>query len=72
MEGDKSYGMLVNCDRELILLVLADKAIKQGLLLLQTKRFIRKIIPLLSPSQTENSLNNNLLQALQDIFVAST
>ena len=68
VESQRGYAMLVRCDCELILLVLADKVVKPGLLFLQTKRVIRKIIPFLSPSQTGNSLNS--LQIAQKMMIA--
>ncbi|NMG06122.1 roadblock/LC7 domain-containing protein [Brasilonema sp. UFV-L1] len=47
VEGEKGYGVLVGCGAEAILLVLASHAVKQGLLFLEIKRAIAKIISLL-------------------------
>ena len=38
VEGDKGYGILTSCGEEAVLLVLANKAAKQGLLMLEIKR----------------------------------
>jgi predicted regulator of Ras-like GTPase activity (Roadblock/LC7/MglB family) len=38
VEGDKGYGILTSCGEEAVLLVLASKAAKQGLLMLEIKR----------------------------------
>ena len=38
VEGDKGYGILTSCGEEAVLLVLADKKAKQGLLMLEIKR----------------------------------
>jgi predicted regulator of Ras-like GTPase activity (Roadblock/LC7/MglB family) len=38
VEGDKGYGILTSCGDEAVLLVLASKAAKQGLLMLEIKR----------------------------------
>ena len=38
VEGDKGYGILTSCWEEAVLLVLASKAAKQGLLMLEIKR----------------------------------
>ena len=40
VEGDKGYGILVSCGEEAVLLVLASKAAKQGLLMLEIKRVV--------------------------------
>ena len=47
VEGEKGYSILVNCGTEAVLLVLANKAAKQGLLFLETKRLVSEIKPLL-------------------------
>ena len=36
--GDKGYGIVTSCGEEAVLLVLASKAAKQGLLMLEIKR----------------------------------
>jgi len=38
VEGEKGYGILTRCGEEAVLLVLASKAAKQGLLMLEIKR----------------------------------
>lgn len=38
VEGDKGYGILTSCGEEAVLLVLASKATKQGVLMLEIKR----------------------------------
>ncbi|MDJ0633836.1 MAG: roadblock/LC7 domain-containing protein [Xenococcaceae cyanobacterium MO_188.B29] len=47
VEGEKGYSILVSCGTEAVLLVLAGKAAKQGLLFLETKRLVAEIKPLL-------------------------
>ena len=47
VEGEKGYSILVSCGTEAVLLVLAGKATKQGLLFLETKRLVTEIKPLL-------------------------
>ena len=47
VEGEKGYSMLIGCGTEAVLLVLASKAAKQGLLFLETKRLVAEIKPLL-------------------------
>ena len=47
VEGEKGYSILVSCGTEAVLLVLANKAAKQGLLFLETKRLVTEIKPLL-------------------------
>lgn len=48
VEGEKGYGVLVGCNAEALLLVLASSAVKQGVLFLEIKRAIAKIAPLLA------------------------
>jgi len=43
VEGDKGYGILTSCGEEAVLLVLASKAAKQGLLMLEIKRVTEDI-----------------------------
>lgn len=38
VEGNKGYGILTNCGEDAVLLVLANEAAKQGLLMLEIKR----------------------------------
>lgn len=47
VEGEKGYGVLVGCSGDAVLLVLANSAVKQGLLFLEIKRAVAKIAPLL-------------------------
>lgn len=47
VEGEKGYSILVNCGKDAVLLVLAGKAVKQGLLFLEAKRLVAEIKPLL-------------------------
>jgi uncharacterized protein len=47
VEGEKGYGVLVNCGTDAVLLVLASSSVKQGLLFLEIKRAVSKISPLL-------------------------
>lgn len=47
VEGEKGYSILVNCGRDAVLLILAGKGVKQGLLFLEAKRLVAEIKPLL-------------------------
>lgn len=47
VEGEKGYSILVNCGRDAVLLILAGKEVKQGLLFLEAKRLVAEIKPLL-------------------------
>jgi uncharacterized protein len=46
VEGERGYGVLVNCSQEAILLVLASSAARQGVLFLEIKQAIAEIAPL--------------------------
>lgn len=48
IEGEKGYSILVGCGTEAVLLVLAGKATKQGLLFLEIRRLVAEIKPLLA------------------------
>ncbi|CAN1210209.1 Roadblock/LAMTOR2 domain-containing protein [Tumidithrix helvetica PCC 7403] len=48
VEGDKGYGILTSCGEEAVLLVLASKAAKQGVLMLEIKRVASEIKSALS------------------------
>lgn len=48
VEGEKGYGVLVNCGADAVLLVLASSSAKQGLLNLEIKRAVTAITPLVS------------------------
>ncbi|VEP13575.1 Diacylglyceryl transferase [Hyella patelloides LEGE 07179] len=47
VEGEKGYSVMVSCGRDAVLLVLASKETKQGLLFLEIKRLVRELMPLL-------------------------
>jgi len=40
IEGDRGYGVLTNCGTDAVLLVLAHKNVKQGILQLEIKRIV--------------------------------
>jgi hypothetical protein len=48
VEGEKGYSILVGCGNDAVLLILASKAAKQGLLFLEIKRLVTEITPLLA------------------------
>ena len=43
VEGDQGYGVLTNCGEDAVLLVLANQAAKQGLLMLEIKRLTEEL-----------------------------
>ena len=43
VEGEKGYGILTSCGEEAVLLVLANKSAKQGLLMLEIKRVVTEL-----------------------------
>lgn len=43
VEGDQGYGILTNCGDDAVLLILADKKAKQGVLMLEIKRAVSEI-----------------------------
>ena len=43
VEGDNGYGILIGCGEDAVLLVLASKSAKQGLLMLDIKRAVAEI-----------------------------
>lgn len=47
VEGDQGYGILTSCGDEAVFLVLANKAAKQGVLMLEIKRAIAELKPAL-------------------------
>jgi hypothetical protein len=47
IEGEKGYSVLVGCGPDAVLMVLASRAAKQGLLYLEIKRLVNEIKPLL-------------------------
>jgi uncharacterized protein len=48
VEGEKGYSILSNCGEDAVLLVLANKATKKGLVFLEIKRLVAEIKPLLA------------------------
>lgn len=47
VEGEKGYSVMVSCGEEAVLLVLAAKEAKQGLLFLEVKRVVKDIVAIL-------------------------
>lgn len=47
IEGEKGYGILLNLGEDVLLIVFAKKEAKQGLVLLNIKRLVSELIPLL-------------------------
>lgn len=47
VEGDEGYGVLTSCGADAVLLVLASKAVKQGVLWLEIKRAVEELQPAL-------------------------
>jgi uncharacterized protein len=43
VEGNTGYGVLTSCAEDAVLLVLASKAVKQGILMLEIKRVISEL-----------------------------
>ena len=48
VEGEKGYSVMVSCGEDAVLLVLASKDVKQGLLFLEIKRIVKDLAPLMS------------------------
>ncbi|WP_374939442.1 roadblock/LC7 domain-containing protein [Tolypothrix sp. FACHB-123] len=48
VEGEKGFGIVVSCGPDAVLLVLANAAVKQGLLFLEIKRAVAQIAPLMA------------------------
>jgi uncharacterized protein len=48
VEGEKGYGVLIGCDQDVVLLVLASKEAKQGILFLSIKRLVEELKSLIS------------------------
>ena len=48
IEGEKGYSVMVYCGEDAVLLVLAAKEAKQGLLFLEIKRIVKDLAPLMS------------------------
>lgn len=49
VEGDQGYGILTSCGKHAVLLVLASKAAKQGVLMLEIKRLLPDLKAALDP-----------------------
>jgi uncharacterized protein len=47
VEGDDGYGVLTSCGEDAVFLVLANKAVKQGVLWLEIKRALDDLKPIL-------------------------
>jgi len=47
VQGEKGYGILIGCGEEAVFLVLASENAKQGLLMLDIKRFVAELKQLL-------------------------
>ncbi|MDJ0725714.1 MAG: roadblock/LC7 domain-containing protein [Prochloraceae cyanobacterium] len=62
VEGDLGYGILTNCGEDAVLLVLASKAAKQGMLLLAIKKTIAALKQVLNgaAAESQNADNQNL------------
>lgn len=43
VEGNKGFGILMNCGDDAVLLVLASEAAKQGMLMLEIKRLVSEL-----------------------------
>ena len=48
VEGEKGYSVMVSCGEDAVLLVLASKQVKQGLLFLEVKRLVKDLSPMMS------------------------
>ncbi len=48
VEGDKGYSVMVSCGQDVVLLVLAEKEAKQGLLFLEVKRLSQKLVSMVA------------------------
>ncbi|MGL5078823.1 MAG: roadblock/LC7 domain-containing protein [Waterburya sp.] len=48
IEGEKGYSVMVACGTDAVLLVLANKEAKQGLMFLEIKRIVKDLAPLMS------------------------
>ena len=43
VEGNQGFGMLTSCSDDAVLLVLANETVKQGMLMLETKRLLSEL-----------------------------
>lgn len=66
VEGDLGYGILTNCGEDAVLLVLAGKAAKQGMLLLAIKKTIAGLKLILNGAEEESQ--NSESQSLRSIM----
>jgi predicted regulator of Ras-like GTPase activity (Roadblock/LC7/MglB family) len=48
VEGDEGFSILTSCGEDAVFLVLASKAAKQGVLMLEIKRAVAELKPALS------------------------
>ena len=48
VEGEKGYSILVGCGEDVVLLILANKEAKQGIIFLAIKRLVEDLIPMLN------------------------
>ncbi len=48
VDGNEGYGILTSCGEDAVLLVLANRAAKQGVLMLEIKRALESIKPMLA------------------------
>ena len=48
VEGDDGYGVLTGCGADAVLLVLASKAVKQGILFLEIKNALSELKPVMA------------------------
>lgn len=48
VEGDDGYGVLTGCGADAVLLVLASKAVKQGILFLEIKNALSELKPIMA------------------------
>ena len=48
IEGEKGFSVMVSCGEDAVLLVLAAKEAKQGLLFLEIKRILKDLAPMVS------------------------
>ncbi len=48
VEGNKGYGILTSCGTDAVFLVLASQSAKQGLLMLEIKRALSELKPILA------------------------
>lgn len=48
VEGDEGFSILTSCGRDAVFLVLAGKSAKQGVLMLEIKRAVTELKPVLS------------------------